>query len=267
MKKHFLLPGNITKIRPFKKYKEITGYANNPFSLLKCILKKTDEVIALTPYLPSVYQELKSICSISCVTDISEIAPSTKTKAIFLSNPNPLTGRVYKDDGMISLIEIVKKNNLYLIVDETESIFYKKFRSFTFYKDLLFNRLIIFNRLSYKNNDLSMVYCPKGVYKKNHFIASKSLIRFYQSKKLLKKREEIKNINYFLLADFCEKNNIIYMKNSKASFLVMNINRFVMENKNIKVYYGEDIGMTESYIAISLIDNPKKIKQMIKRFK
>lgn len=267
MKKHFLLPGNICKIRPFKKYKEITGYANNPFSLLKSILKKTDEVIMLTPYLPSVYQELKSICSISCVTDISEIAPSTKTKAIFLANPNPLTGRVYKDVAMISLMEIVKKNNLYLIVDETESIFYKKFISFTFYKDLLYNRLIIFNRLSYKNNDLAMIYCPKGVYKKNHFTATKSLIRFYQSKRLLKKREEIKNINYCLLADFCEKNHLIYMKNSKASFLVMNINRFVMENKNIKVYFGEDIGMEGSYVGVSLIDNPKKIKQMIKRFK
>lgn len=52
-----------------------------------------------------------------------EQAITPKTKAIFLCNPGNPTGQLYNKEQLIALAELVKKHNLFLIVDEV----YKEF--------------------------------------------------------------------------------------------------------------------------------------------
>jgi aspartate aminotransferase len=59
------------------------------------------------------------------IPDISafEDAITTKTKAILLSNPNNPSGKVYDQKMLLSLVQLVKRHDLFLVVDEAYSEF------------------------------------------------------------------------------------------------------------------------------------------------
>jgi len=63
---------------------------------------------------------------------------TSRTKAIFLCNPGNPTGQLYDEDQLYSLIQVVKKHNLFLIVDEVyrEFCYDKAFKSVLAYEGI-----------------------------------------------------------------------------------------------------------------------------------
>lgn len=265
-KDYFKAPLFGNRIIFFKKYREGIYTISNPFErILRKIIKKNDEIIIVAPYLPSIYNLASFYGKVNVFYDIKDIVVTSHDKCIIVTNPNIITGRVYNKDELDFLVDIIRKNNIYLIIDEEESGFIKNFYNINQYQ-MIKPLLYVINRVYYKKNiSLSLIQGP-GL--KQGDILNKSykkLIKFNSSRRKLKKFRKRREKNYQLLKDYCEKRNIIYMKNIKTSMLTINITPQLISKRNITFINGCETGIGNKYITISLDVNHKKIKEFVKR--
>ncbi len=136
-------------------------------AILFAILAVTDpgdEILIFEPVYPS-YKGLAAICNIDLVPislnvknnfalpPRSEIISkiTAKTKAIVVINPNNPTGAVLNEKEIKEIIDIAKKNDLFIIADETyrEIVFGKKPTSFLQYPEVK-DRVIALDSVSKK---------------------------------------------------------------------------------------------------------------------
>jgi aspartate aminotransferase len=123
------------------------GASEGIFFTLLAALDEHDEVIVPEPF----YANYNGFCEMANVAikpitssidngfalpSLSDFeqAISPKTKAILLCNPNNPTGCVYDEKTMRALIQLVKKNNMYLMVDEV-------YREFCYQEEAFFSAL------------------------------------------------------------------------------------------------------------------------------
>ncbi len=108
-----------------------SGASEGVFLTFLACLDEGDEVIVPEPFYAN-YKGFAEMANVKIVPITSTIdngfalpeladfenAISPKTKAILLCNPNNPTGCVYDEKAMRDLVDLVKKNGLYLMVDE-----------------------------------------------------------------------------------------------------------------------------------------------------
>jgi len=124
--------------------------------IIKSVIGPGDEVIIPTPgyvgYEPLVHIEGGVVREIDLTTsefritkEQLEAAYNENTKAILITNPNNPTGIILNEDEMTTIRDFVLEHDILLIVDEvySEIDFYGKFRSFSRYKELKDNMLVL----------------------------------------------------------------------------------------------------------------------------
>ena len=108
-----------------------TGASEAIIMTLDCITNEGDELIIPEPFYAN-YDTFAAACGVKVVTVSSTIdthfsLPSIdeiegkindKTRAIFICNPNNPTGYVYTHKELNDLVDLVKKHDIFLIVDE-----------------------------------------------------------------------------------------------------------------------------------------------------
>lgn len=270
--KHFLLKGQIKKIIPFKKYKyeSLISCVKDPLDLILGFdMTKDYEIIMVTPYLPKIYQKAKSYANVSLFHFIDDIIVSKKARYLIISNPHPLTGITYNKEEMDKIINLALRFNLFLVVYEQDYGLTKRFLSFSKYNNYR-HRLFVINMLETKNNQLSLIVGPKDFirrYCNNRLIynPSKTLVRFFSSRHLIRKLKNLRNRNYEVLEEYCIKNKIIYNKNCKSNYFVINKKIDFFVSRGIYVSEGSSYGYSNDYCVIPLIVKKRKINKIIKR--
>ena len=108
-----------------------TGASEAIIMTLDCITNEGDEIIIPEPFYAN-YDTFAAACGVKVTTVLSTInthfsLPSIdeiedkindKTRAIFICNPNNPTGYVYTHKELNDLADLVKKHDIFLIVDE-----------------------------------------------------------------------------------------------------------------------------------------------------
>lgn len=244
---------------------------HNPYDLvLKSICKPTDEIIIMAPYPSMHYNAAIRYGNVIVTNEIDEMVATKKTRAIILSNPNPLTGRVYSRDEMKKIIDFASKNYIYLIVTEDESGSVKHFQSFYRF-DNRYRYLFVINTVYYKKNSyLSMIIGPKDIIRSlvgSRNIKGKinAIVKYHQSKGNQKRLQKIHEMNYQIIKDYCEKRKIIFMRDSKASYMIMKISYHLLNSRGILTIDGRSIGMSDSYCAIAMNVETKSIIKFVRR--
>ncbi len=278
VKKPLLTRGGLKKIIPFKIYQKLDTYIfTNKVDPLRLLLKQIvgndQEVVVIAPCLSESVNIINSMSKANIHHDINNIILKPKTKAIYLDNPNPITGRVYSHNDLFDLINEASKNDVAVIVNESESVFVKGFTSLANKKSLIRN-LYVINTLKYNDAYLSIILGKMNVLHKikiTNLIMDKKykmISKYYSSKRVLKKIKKLRELNYNILKNYCEKRSVIYMKNSKSSYFTLNVAPYFFEKRNVKCVLGRDIGLGEKYVALSLLVESKKVINLVyKRLK
>jgi len=124
--------------------------------IIKSTIEPGDEVIIPTPgyvgYEPLIKIENATVTEIDLTKSNFRItreqledAYSLRTKAILITNPNNPTGVILTQEEMDTIKDFVLEKDILLIVDEvySEIDFYQKFKSFSTYKELKDNMLLL----------------------------------------------------------------------------------------------------------------------------
>ena len=150
------------KIQPNISYKNIlvtTGGSEALSTILNCICDPEDEIIIPDPYyanyngfsnssnvkIQPILGDIKNGFQLPSI-DQFESKINKKTKAILLCNPGNPTGSLYTINELKSLIQLVKKHDLFLIADEVYREFIydnSKHYSLLKFKDITENTIVI----------------------------------------------------------------------------------------------------------------------------
>ncbi|MCB9062653.1 MAG: pyridoxal phosphate-dependent aminotransferase [Halobacteriovoraceae bacterium] len=97
------------------------------YLLFQCLIEERDEVIIPAPYWVTFPESVKLAGGTPVIVptkdhqldiDLIKKAITPRTKAIIINTPNNPTGAVYGKESLKQLLDLVKKNGLYLISDE-----------------------------------------------------------------------------------------------------------------------------------------------------
>lgn len=125
------------------------------YMAVMCSIEPEDEVIVLEPAWLSYEHQISLAGGVTRFVPINENLEdlakyiSTKTRMVIINNPNNPAGKVYTKETLIKLVEICKKNNIKVLVDEAYSDFVEenKFYSIaSLFPDL--DNIIVINSLS-----------------------------------------------------------------------------------------------------------------------
>ena len=125
------------------------------YMAVMCSIEPEDEVIVLEPAWLSYEHQISLAGGITRFVPINENLEdlanyiSSKTRMVIINNPNNPAGKVYTKETLIKLVEICKKNNIKVLVDEAYSDFVEenKFYSIaSLFPDL--DNIIVINSLS-----------------------------------------------------------------------------------------------------------------------
>ena len=137
------------------------GATESLYLIIKTLLKEGDEVILFSPYYPE-YEELitinklkKSVVKLNRNYQIDEkelIKKITKkTKMIIINTPSNPTGIILNDTSKSIINKIIKKNNLYLIIDQVYDTL--SYINMTYLRqNEINNKVVIVNSLSKSHN-------------------------------------------------------------------------------------------------------------------
>ena len=137
------------------------GATESLYLIIKTLLKEGDEVILFSPYYPE-YKELitinklkKSIVKLNKNYQIDEKELlkkiTKKTKMILINTPSNPTGIILDNESLSIINKIVKKYNLYLIIDQVyDTLAYQNMAYLK--QDDINNKVVIVNSLSKSHN-------------------------------------------------------------------------------------------------------------------
>lgn len=128
--------------------------------VIKTLVDEGDEVIIPTPgyvgYEPLITLEKGKVVGLDTTINNFEISKraleekiTKRTKFILITNPNNPTGRVLSKHEMDVIVDVVKHNDVFLVVDEiySEVVYEDQFSSFIHYQEIR-EKLIILNGYS-----------------------------------------------------------------------------------------------------------------------
>jgi len=150
------------------------------YNAFQAILNEGDEVIIPIPYWVTIPESVKLAGGVNVLVDTKDnfhldldkikASITEKTKAIYINTPNNPTGVVYTKEELLSLGEIAKEHNLFIVSDEAyEALVYDgNFVTPSTLSQDLFNRTICVQ-------SFSKTFCMTG-FRIGYMIANKEII-------------------------------------------------------------------------------------------
>lgn len=265
--------GSLKKIIPFTDYRNAKSYLYlNHIHPLNALVERFHEGIGLVlcPYQPKNYQTISKYLSIEFIYDLENIPFTSEVRFIFLENPSPITGRTYSEEEMNRILNECEQRRIYLIADESEAFLHPKFKS-PFQKRFKDRYLLLYRYLPYRDKGIGLLIGHSDILfpiRSLNLITDKSYAKlaFYFSKKRYLKQMMIEVMEFNkLIKEYCTLHKVIFMKDSNASFMAVNIPPCFFYAKDIYVIKGTECGLGENYSIISMRQRKKAQEEVISR--
>jgi|MDSV01.2.fsa_nt_gb histidinol-phosphate aminotransferase len=171
-----------------------------------------------------------------------------KPKLLCLPNPDSPTGSIMKENTLKRILQICKKNNCYVLIDEAYHLFYKssQIKKIGSYKNLIITK------------SFSKAFGLAGI-RAGCLIANKDTILFFKS---FKQMYELNHYSSAILNEIFTKKGMKVVRNS-VKLLNEGKQYFLKELKKMKLEYTLSYG---NFIHVNLGKNKDKIIKELKKF-